>query len=114
MDKLYDSSGVAANAEQARATTFGTSLFPGFVGDLHSEAGHRYAKQAEYRKALASSTRGLSATRRATIRKYFSANKPIDLPSSHQTIAFSEAQMHQVLRTIADESVISSFHMMES
>ena len=99
LDELYDSSGVAADAEQARATTFGTSSFPAFVGDLHSEACHNDVEQAQNRKTLASTPRELSATEMATISKYFSANKPIELPIGQQTIAFSEAQMHQVLRT---------------
>ena len=113
VDELYDSFGVAADAEQARATTFGTSSFPAFVRDLHSEAGHSDVEQAQYRKALASTPRELSATGRATIRKNVSANKPIDLLIGHETIAFNEAQMHQVLRTIAYESVISSFYLMK-
>ena len=109
VDELYESSGVAVDAEQARAT----SSFPALVGDLHSESGHSDIEQDQYRKTL-STPRELSATGKATIRKYFSANKPIDLPIGHRTIAFSETHIHQVLRTIADERVISSFHMMKS
>ena len=36
------------------------------------------------------------------------------LPIAHPTFSFSERQMHHVLRTTVDESVISTFHMMKS
>ena len=75
VDELYDSSGVAADAEQARATTFATSSFPAFVGDLHSETGHSDVEQAQFKIALAATPRELSAIGRATIRKYSSAKK---------------------------------------
>ena len=39
---------------------------------------------------------------------------PVDLPAGHATVAFSEGQIHTILSTIADESVISYFHMMVS
>ena len=79
VDELYDNSGVATDARQTQATTFGSSSFPAFQGDLHSEAGHSDEEQAQYRKALASTPRELSATGRATIRKNFSANPPINV-----------------------------------
>ena len=50
---------------------------------------------------------------RTALRQYFEKNTPIELSRCHPTIAFSEEQIHTVLRTISIETEISSFHMMK-
>ena len=49
-----------------------------------------------------------------TPRKCYSENVPISLPLGHSIRAFSESHVHHELRTNADESVISLYHMMKS
>ena len=56
----------------------------------------------------------LSANGRLMLRKYFTQNTPIELPRGHTTVAFSEPQIHAVLKTISDETVKSSLHSMRS
>ena len=58
--------------------------------------------------------RQLSITGRAALRKCFTENNLINFPVSQLFIALSEGQMHTVLRTISDESLLSSFHLMKS
>ena len=48
------------------------------------------------------------------LRKYFAQCAPIDLPRGHTTVAFTEPQIHAVLKTISDETVKSSLHAMRS
>ena len=57
--------------------------------------------------------RQLSISGRAALRKCFTENRPIKLPTGHPVVAFSEGQIHTVLRTISDESLLSSFHLMK-
>ena len=58
--------------------------------------------------------RQLSISGRAALRKCFTENRPIKLPISHPVVAFSEGQIHTVLRTISEESLLSSFHLKKS
>ena len=62
----------------------------------------------------ASGSRQLSASGRVLLRKYFVEKDPIELPRGHPTIALTEGQMHTVLKTISDETILSSFHLMKS
>ena len=48
------------------------------------------------------------------LRKYFAQKAPIELPRGHTTVAFSEPQIHAVLKTISDETVKSALHSMRS
>ena len=70
-----------------------------------------------------STSQGPNATRskgaliahgRLMLRKYFAQNSPIELPRGHTTVAFSEPQIHAVLKTLSDETVKSSLHSMRS
>ena len=58
----------------------------------------------------------ISANGRTVLRKHFSESTPIVLPRGHCTIAFSEPliHIHAVLKTISDETVKSSLHVMRS
>ena len=91
-----------------------SSAFPEIEGEFRAESGHSDTVQEQYRARVATTDRQLSVKGRSVIRKYFTAATPVQLPAGHTTIAFNEDQVHTVLRTIADESVISSYHMMKS
>ena len=56
----------------------------------------------------------MSANGRALLRKHFSSSSPIELPRLHTTVAFSEPQIHAVLKTISDETVRSSLNSMRA
>ena len=58
--------------------------------------------------------RQLSVSGRAALRKCFTETQPVKLPLGHPVVAFSENQVHAILRTISDESLLSSFHLMKS
>ena len=113
--ELYDSSGVELpNSAKLGTFTFDPDIFPGFDEELQHSSGNSDAEQALCRSKVLFFERQLSPTGREVIRKFFTKNVPVDLPAGHSTVAFSESQVHAILRTIADESVLSSFHMMKS
>ena len=56
----------------------------------------------------------LSAIGRIMLRKHFAQSAPIYLPRGHTTVAFTEPQIHAVLKTISDETIKSSLHAMRS
>ena len=58
--------------------------------------------------------RRMSVSGRTLLRRYFCEKDPIELPRGHHTIALTEDQMHTVLKTISDETILSSFHLMKS
>ena len=94
--------------------------FPDLEAEFQLEPGHSDEEQKAYRAKLESSDRQLSAKGRTIIRKYFAAATPIRLPVGHPTVAFNACeqmhveQMHVILRTVADESALSSYHLMKS
>ena len=98
-------------------------------GVMPSEATHSRTERGSFRKGpeddsesegryyltqASSASQQLSIKGRTALRKYFDTNVPMELPRGQLTIAFSKEQIHSVLRTISDETVISSFHMMKS
>ena len=113
-EELLDSSGVDAFPPVSATLAWDSSAFPEFEGDFRTESGHSDTEQEQYRARVATTDRHLSVKGRSVIRKYFTAATPVQLPAGHTTIAFNEDQVHTILRTIADESVISSYHMMKS
>ena len=94
--------------------TLDPAAFPENDDNLHLSSAHSDEEQARYRAKVSSFVRQLTASGRNAIRKNFSQNVPISLPEGHPTIALIDGQIHTVLMTVADESVISSFHLMES
>ena len=113
-EELLDSSGVDAFPPITSSMAWDPSAFPEFEGEFRAESGHSDTEQEQYRARVANSDRQLSVKGRSVIRKYFTAATPVQLPAGHTTIAFNEDQVHAILRTVADESVISSYHMMKS
>ena len=56
----------------------------------------------------------MSVSGRTLLRRYFCEKDPIKLPRGHHKIILTEDQMHTVLKTISDETILSSFHLMKS
>ena len=54
-----------------------------------------------------------SASGRTLLRKYFSDNTPVELPSGHSTVAFNESQVHTLLRVMTEETMITSYDMVK-
>ena len=88
-----------------------TASFPDYDGDFHVESGHNDSEQEQYRAKLTDADRQLG---KSIIEKYLREVRSIDLPVGHPTIALNADKMHAILRTVADESVLSSYHMMKS
>ena len=59
-------------------------------------------------------SRRMSVSGRALLRQYFCEKDPIELPRGQHSIALTEDQMHTVLKTISDETILLSFHLMKS
>ena len=114
IEDLLDSSGVGVFPPISHSKTLTPCAFPEFKGEFHVESGQSSTEQEEYRAKLAGTERQLTAKKRTVIRKHFSAASPIQLSVGHPSIALNEGPMHVILRTIANESVISSYHMMKS
>ena len=112
--ELYNSSGVDLPTAKPGKFTLDPSVFPSFDNELHQSSGNSDAEQALYRTKVMTSDRQLTPSGREAIRKCFTTNVSVELPAGHATVAFNESQVHTILRTFADESVLSSFHMMKS
>ena len=54
-----------------------------------------------------------SASGRTLLRKYFVEKDPIALPRNQSVIALTEEQIHTVMKTISNETILSSFHLMK-
>ena len=91
--------------------TLDHNIIPDFDDELHQSSGNIDAEQALYRDKVFDSDRKFTLSGREAIRKNFTTNVPVELPAGHATVAFSEGQIHTILRTLA---LISLFHMMKS
>ena len=109
-----DSSGVAVFPPVAPNVILDPTLFPEFEGEFHTDSGHSDSEQKQYRSKLDGADRQLSAKGKLVIKKYFQKTRPIELPRDHPVIALTADETHAVLRTVSDESVFSSYHMMKS
>ena len=58
--------------------------------------------------------RQFSASGRTLLRKHFLEKDQIVLPRNHPVIALTESQIHTVMKTISDETILSFFHLMKS
>ena len=56
--------------------------------------------------------RQLSGRSRSTLKRYFEETPPISLPVGHPTVAFSEPQLHYLIRVITDETIDTSFNLL--
>ena len=106
-----DSSGVESFPAVAPKVTLDPASFLDYDGEFHDETGHSDFEQEQYRAKLFATDRQLSAKGKSIIKKYFREVRPIDLPVRYPTIALNSDEMHAILRTVADESVLSSYHM---
>ena len=113
-EDLMDSSGVAVFPPVAPNVILDPTLFPELEGEFHTDSGHSDSEQVQYRSKLDGADRQLSAKGKLIIKKYFQETRPIELPRDHPVIALTADKMHAVLRTVSDESVLSSYHRMKS
>ena len=113
-EDLMDSSGVAVYPPVVPSVTLDPTSFPELEGEFHEDPGHSDSEQEQYRSKLEGTDRQLSAKGKLIIKKYFRETRPIELPRDHPVIALTADEMHAVLRTVSDESVLSSYHMMKS
>ena len=58
--------------------------------------------------------RQFSASGRSLLRKHFVEKDPIVLPRNPPVIAITESHIHTVMKTISDETILSSFHLKKS
>ena len=114
VEELYESSGVDLLSAKPGTFTLDPDVFPSLDDELHQSSGNSDAEQALYWTKVMTADRQLTPSGGEAIRKCFTTNVPVELPAGHATVAFSENQVHTIFRTIADESVISSFQMMKS
>ena len=114
VEELMDSSGVAVFPPVAPNVILDPTSFPDFEGEFHEDSGHSDSEQEQYRVKLDGADRQLSAKGKLIIKKYFRETRPIELPRDHPVIALTADEMHAVLRTVSDESVLSFYHMMKS
>ena len=108
VEELMDSSGVDAFPPVTTSMAWDPPAFPEFEGEFRDETGHSDTEQEQYRARVANADRQLTVRGRSVIRKYFTETAPVQLPAGHTTVAFNEDQVHTILRTIADESLILS------
>ena len=113
-EDLMDSSGVAVFPPVAPNVILDPTMFPEFEGAFHADSGHSDSEKEQYRSKVDGADRQLSAKGKLIIKKYFQETRPIELPRDHPVIALTADVMHAVLRTVSDESVLSSYHMMKS
>ena len=114
MEDLMDSSGVAVYPPVAPNVILDSTTFPDLEEGFHEDSGHSDSEQEQYRAKLDGTDRQLSAKGKLVIKKYFQDTRPIELPRDQPVIALTADEMHAVLRTVSDESVLSSYHMMKS
>ena len=116
--ELLDGSGVSGPTLQGANNIFVTLPSPSSGDDAETKRGNSSSDdlldEPPSTSKATTTTRQLSITGRAALRKCFTENRPINIPVSQPVIALSEGQMHTVLRTISDESLLSSFHLMKS
>ena len=110
---LMDSSGVGGPVFSLNKKAPTIVNVPAQDGDTTTDNEFLHGTQGLIQEQ-ASGSRQLSASGRTLLRKYFVEKDPIEIPRGHPTIALTEGQMHTVLKTISDETILSSFHLMKS
>ena len=56
----------------------------------------------------------MSVSGRSLLRKHFISKDPIIIPRNQPVIALTEGQIHTVLKTISDETILSTFRLQKS
>ena len=114
VEELLDSSGVDTFPPVTSTLAWDTTALSEFEGEFQDKTGHSDIEQEQYRAKVASADEQLTVKGRSVIRKYFTETTPVQLAPGHTTVVSNEDQIHTILRTVAEESVISSYHMMKS
>ena len=106
VDDLFDSSGAEIASNRPYSSVPESEVLPSYVESLLPEPGHQMEELSDPCLPSSSALRQLSATGRSVLPKCFSEKVSISLSMDQPTIAFSESQIHQILRTISDETVL--------
>ena len=113
VEELFDSSGAEEPTPQHSPSTIrvGALSHPG-----NGSPGPQTPKgntPAEATLAILGLPKQVSASGRTLLRKYFSDNTPVELPSGHSTVAFNESQVHTLMWVMTEETMISSYDMVK-
>ena len=111
IEDLMDSSGVRGLVTpKAKVTsTFVKVLSQGTESSSEDESSH---DQVGTSNAQHVTPRQFSASGRTLLRKV--EKDPIARPRNQSVLALTEEQVHTVMKTISDETILSSFHLMKS
>ena len=115
MEDLYDSTGVDGLLDRPISSM--VDMNPNSSGEGEEpEQRNAVSKEAEpdIQSSCPKFPEQMSANGRALLRKHFSTTSPVELPRGHTTVAFTEPQIHAVLKTISDEAVRTSLHSMRA
>ena len=114
VEDLYDSTRVDGLPDRPTSSIVDLNLFS--AGEKELEFRKPVGKEAidDPRNGHPKLPEQLSANGRTLLRQHFSTSFPIELPRGHTTVAFSEPQIHAVLKNISDETVRSSLHSMRA
>ena len=104
VEELFDSSGAEEPTPHHSPTTIR-------MGALSQTP--KGKTPAEATLAIPGLPKKVSASGRTLLRKYFSDNTPVELPSGHSTVAINESQVHTLLRVMTEETMISSYDMVK-
>ena len=113
VEDLIDSSGVGGPVFSPNKKTPTIGHVPAQNEETNSANEFSQGSQGPSQEQTPGSRR-LSASGRVLLRKFFIEIDPIELPRGHPTIALTEGQIRTVLKTISDETILSSFHLLKS
>ena len=110
VEDLIDSEGVIGVPNRAASSIVGSeNLTTQDEGNFTAE-GLPVGPQTSTSYAGPKIPEQLSANGRAILRKFFAKAEPVTIPMGHPTVAFTEPQLHAILRNISSETVQSSVH----
>ena len=113
IEDLMDSSGVGGPVTPQVKGTSALVKVPRQRGESTSEGETSNGRPGPSGQQ-STAPRQFSASGRSLLRKHFVEKDPIVLPRNHPVIALTEGQIHTVMKTISEETILSSFHLMKS
>ena len=114
VEDLIDSEGVFGVPNRAASSVVGTENLTATDEGDPAIGGFQVEPQPSTSYAGPKIPEQLSANGRAVLRKCFAKAEPVTIPMGHPTVAFTEPQLHAILRTISSETVQSSVHVMKA
>ena len=98
---LIDSEGVFGVPNRAASSVLGTENLAATDEGDSAIGGFQVEPQRSASYAGPKIPEQLSANGRAVLRKFFAKAEPVTIPMGHPTVAFTEPQLHAILRTIS-------------